>query len=63
MWSKNASDGKTYEESIKDTLLDDLKNMALLEEHMDEYKVSLTKADKKAVNDAAKEFVRQIRKR
>nr|WP_296092984.1 peptidylprolyl isomerase [uncultured Dorea sp.] len=56
MWSKNASDGKTYEESIKDTLLDDLKNMALLEEHMDEYKVSLTKADKKAVNDAAKEF-------
>ena len=56
MWTKNASDGKTYEESIKETLLDDLKNMALLEEHMDEYKVSLTKADKKAVNDAAKEF-------
>ena len=34
MWSKNASDDKTYEESIKDTLLDDLENMALLEEHM-----------------------------
>ena len=32
MWTKNASDGKTYEESIKETLLDDLKNMALLEE-------------------------------
>ncbi len=29
MWSRNASDGKTYEESIKETLLDDLKNMAL----------------------------------
>ena len=56
MWSKNASDGKTYEESIKDTLLDDLKNMALLEEHMDDYKVSLTKDEKKAVNDAVKEF-------
>ena len=27
MWSRNASDGKTYEESIKKTLLDDLKNM------------------------------------
>ena len=42
MWTKNASDGKTYEESIKETLLDDLKNMALLEEHMKD--------------DAAKEF-------
>ena len=46
MWSRNASDGKTYEESIKKTLLDDLKNMALLEEHMKDYDVKLTKADK-----------------
>ena len=44
---KNASDGKTYEESIKETLLDDLKNMALLEKHMKDYDVKLTKADKK----------------
>ena len=29
MWSRNASDGKTYEESIKETLLDDLKNIAV----------------------------------
>ena len=56
MWTRNASDGKTYEESIKETLLDDLKNMALLEEHMKDYDVSLTKADKKAINAAAKEF-------
>lgn len=56
MWTKNASDGKTYEESIKETLLDDLKNMALLEEHMKDYDVTLTKADKKAINTAAKEF-------
>mgnify|MGYP002518331302 CR=1 FL=1 len=56
MWTKNASDGKTYEESIKETLLDDLKNMALLEEHMKDYNVSLTKADKKAINAAAREF-------
>ena len=39
MWSRNASDGKTYEESIKKPLLDDLKNMALLEEHMKDYDV------------------------
>ena len=53
---KNASDGKTYEESIKETLLDDLKNMALLEKHMKDYDVKLTKADKKAIDDAAEEF-------
>ena len=47
MWTKNASDGKTYEESIKETLLDDLKNMALLEKHMKDYDVKLTKAVKK----------------
>ena len=46
MWTKNASDGKTYEESIKETLLDDLKD----------YDVKLTKADKKAIDDAAEEF-------
>ena len=56
MWTKNASDGKTYEESIKETLLDDLKNMALLEKHMKDYDVKLTKADKKAINNAAEEF-------
>ena len=47
MWTKNASDGKTYEESIKETLLDDLKNMALLEKHMKDYDVKLTKAEEK----------------
>mgnify|MGYP000346818465 CR=1 FL=1 len=47
MWTKNASDGKTYEESIKETLLDDLKNMALLEKHMKDYDVKLQKQIKK----------------
>ena len=56
MWSRNASDGKTYEESIKKTLLDDLKNMALLEEHMKDYDVKLTKADKKQSMMQQKEF-------
>ena len=30
--------------------------MALLEKHMKDYDVKLTKADKKAINDAAEEF-------
>ncbi len=57
MWTKNASDGKTYEESIKETLLDDPEEiLALLEKHMKDYDVKLTKADKKAINNAAEKF-------
>ena len=50
MWTKNASDGKTYEESIKETLLDDLKNMALLEKHMKDYDVKAYKKQIKKSN-------------
>ncbi len=56
MWTTTGSDGKTYESSIKKTLLNDLKNMALLEEHMKDYDVKLTKKEKKAISDAADEF-------
>lgn len=63
MWTKNASDGKTYEESIKETLLDDLKNMALLEKHMKDYDVKLTKADKKATMMRLKNLTRPTPRR
>lgn len=63
MWSRNASDGKTYEESIKKTLLDDLKNMALLEEHMKDYDVKLTKADKKQSMMQQKNLTKPIHRR
>lgn len=58
MWTKEGSDGKTYEESVKSTILDELENMLVLEKHMKDYDVSLTKAEKKAVSDAAAEFVK-----
>ena len=56
MWTTEASEGKTYEKLVKDEVLKDLENMYLLEDHMDDYKISLSDDEKKAIKDAAKEF-------
>ncbi len=56
MWSSEASEGKTYEESVKDSVLEGLENMLLMESHMKEYEVSLSDEEKKIVEDAAKKF-------
>ncbi len=56
MWNSEASEGKTYEESVKDSVLETLEDMVLLEQHMDEYEVSLSDEEKQLVKDAAKEF-------
>ncbi len=56
MWNSEASEGKTYEESVKESVLETLEDMVLLEQHMDEYEVTLTDEEKEAVKEAAKEF-------
>ncbi len=56
MWNSEASEGRTYEESVKDSVLETLEDMVLLEQHMDEYEVSLSDEEKQMVKDAAKEF-------
>lgn len=56
MWSTEAEEGKTYEESVKDSVLEELELMLVLEEHMDEYNVSLSDDDKELVKKTAKEF-------
>ncbi len=56
MWNSEATEGKTYEESVKESVLETLEDMVLLEQHMDEYGVSLSDEEKQAVQDAVKEF-------
>lgn len=56
MWNSEASEGKTYEESVKDSVLKELETMILLEEHMDEYDVSLSDEEKEVINRSVKEF-------
>ena len=48
MCNSDASDGETYEESVKSSVLKSLEDMILLEKHMEDYDVSIT--DEEAVN-------------
>lgn len=55
-WNSEASEGMTYEESVKDSIQEALTTMVLLEQHMDEYDVVLSDAEKKVITDTAQEF-------
>lgn len=56
MWSMDAGDGKTYEDSVKESLLEALENMYILSQHASEYDVSLSEDEMEQIEDAAKQF-------
>ena len=56
MWNSEAEEGQSYEEFVKDSILDQLEDMVLLEQHMDEYDISLSDAEKQAIQEAADQF-------
>ncbi len=56
MWNTKADKDKTYEESVKETIQNNLKRMLVLEQHMKDYNVSLSEDEKELVKKAAKEF-------
>ncbi|MBM6685083.1 peptidyl-prolyl cis-trans isomerase [Faecalicatena contorta] len=56
MWSGEGEDGETYQDTVKDSILESLENMYLMEQHMDEYEVSLSDEEKNAIKEAASEF-------
>ncbi len=56
MWTQEISAGKTYEDNVKDSVMDALQQMYILEDHMAEYEVVLTDEEKSAIQEAAKKF-------
>lgn len=56
MWSGESEAGKTYEDTVKDSILESLENMYLMEEHMDEYDISLSDEEKNSIKEAASQF-------
>ena len=56
MWSGEGEDGETYQDTVKDSILESLENMYLMEQHMDEYEVSLSDEEKNAIKEAASQF-------
>lgn len=56
MWTQEAGEDQTYEESVKDGLMENLQNMYLISQHAAEYDVSLTEDEKDAISEAAEQF-------
>ena len=56
MWSGEGEEGETYQDTVKDSILEPLENMYLMEEHMDEYEVSLSDEEKNSIKEAASQF-------
>lgn len=56
LWEDEVSDGETYEESVKSSLLESLENMYLLKQHASDYDVELTEEEQTAIEEAAAAF-------
>lgn len=56
MWNTEAEEGETYEDSVKDSVIEALERMLVLEQHMGDYNVSLSDAEKDVIKKSAKEF-------
>lgn len=56
MWAQDAGDGKTYEESMKDSILENLENLYVISQHAADYEVALSEDEQKAIEDAAAKF-------
>lgn len=61
MWGSRAEKGNNYEDAVKEQVIEDLETMLLSEEHMKEYKVTLSQAEKDVIEKSAREFVKIMR--
>lgn len=57
MWSQDAGDGKTYADTTKESVLNQLQNMVLLKQHAGDYEVSVSEDEQKKIEEAAKSFM------
>lgn len=57
MWSQKMQDGKEYQETIKASMIETLEDMYLLRQHMNDYEISLTEDETKAIEEATEIFL------
>lgn len=56
MWSGEAEKGKTYEDSVKETVMNNLKSMYVLDLHKGDFDVSISEEEEAAIKKAADTF-------
>lgn len=57
MWTQEIEDGVTYEDSTKESLLENLENMYILKAHLADYEVSLSEEEQTKIQETVKEFM------
>lgn len=58
-WSRDLyGNGSTMEDSLKDSVMEQLHAMYTLQAHMSDYKIKITDEEKKAIQKAAKQFLK-----
>ena len=59
MWTLEVGeDGETYEENVRETAVESIKHLYILEDHMDDYNVTLTEEDLAAIESVADTFIK-----
>lgn len=57
VWMTEVEDGVTYEDSLKDSLLEELQKLYIVTNHVADYKVELSEDELKAIETAADSFM------
>ena len=57
VWMTEVEDGVTYEDSLKDSLLEELQKLYIVTNHVADYNVALTDEEVKAIESAADSFI------
>lgn len=57
MWKQQVDKDKTYEEMVKEGVMNNLEDVYLVDQHAKDYKVELTKEEQEAIKKAAEKFV------
>ena len=56
MWASEAEEGKSYQDSVKDQIMEDLQNMYLMEDHMKDYDITISEQEEASIKEAARAF-------
>lgn len=57
MWNQSLDEDKTFGESTLEGILEDLKEMYVVDQHADEYEITLSDDEKSKIDEAAASFV------
>lgn len=57
MWKSDSGDGTTMTDSVKDSVMENIRECYLMDAHTADYKIELTEEEKTAITEAASKFL------